>query len=178
MTSVPQAMFIPHVPDSFSSGHDMLSGKGMNTYSICDAPLKRSVRRGTASLRYRNRTEITILMSEHKPHMIFVPVQSYPIQRGHMALGILQCEEEQSDKTIYYVACKTGVIWGALVAFAVRHASRSKQFFFSLFSFHMSRALRLRPQISEQTTISVFIVSCFLKRYLSNTPSILSNVYT
>ena len=39
MTPVPQAMFIPHVPDSFSSRYDMLSGKGMNTYSICDAPL-------------------------------------------------------------------------------------------------------------------------------------------
>ena len=43
----------------------------------------------------------------------------------NMALGILQCEEEQrcslqkSDKTIYYVACKTGVIGGALVGFAV-----------------------------------------------------------
>ena len=80
-----------------------------------------------------------------------------------MALGNLQCEEEQSDKTIYYVACKTGVIWGALVGFAVRHASRNKPFFFSFFSFHMSRALRLRPQISEQTTISVSIVSFFKK---------------
>ena len=39
MTSVTQDMFIPYVPDSFSSRHDMLSGKGMNTYSICDAPL-------------------------------------------------------------------------------------------------------------------------------------------
>ena len=67
---------------------------------------------------------------------------------------------------------------GRFGGFRGRHASRNKQFFFSFFSFHMSRALRLRPQISEQTTISVSIVSCFLKRYLSNTPSILINVYT
>ena len=124
-------------------------------------------------------------MSEHKPHMVWFSCRRKAIRYSvNMALGNLQCEEEQrcslqkSDKIIHYVACKTGVIWGALVAFAVRHASRNKQFFFSFFSFHMSRALRLRPQISEQTTISVSIVSCFLKRYLSSTPSMLSNVYS
>ena len=125
-------------------------------------------RRGTASLRYRNRAEITVHMSEHKPHMVWFWCRRKAIRYSvNMALGILQCEEEQrcslqkSNKTIYYVACKTGVIGGGLVGFAVRHASRNKQFFFSFFSFHMSRALRLRPQISEQTTISVSIVSVF-----------------
>ena len=83
-------------------------------------------RRGTASLRCRNRAEITILMSEHKPHMVWFSCRRKAIRYSvNMALGILQCEEEQrcslqkSDKTIYYVACKTGVIWGALVGFAV-----------------------------------------------------------
>ena len=83
-------------------------------------------RRGTASLRYANRAEITILMSEHKPHMVWFSCRRKAIRYSvNMALGILQCEEGQrcslqkSDKTIYYVACKTGVIWGALVGFAV-----------------------------------------------------------
>ena len=125
-------------------------------------------RRGTASLRYRNRAEITVHMSEHKSDMVWFSCRRKAIRYSvNMALGILQCEEEQrcslqkSDKTLYYVACKTGVIGGALVGFAVGTRAEINSSFFSLFSFHMSRALRLRPQISEQTTISVSIVSVF-----------------
>ena len=41
------------------------------TYPICDAPLLRSTGRGAASLRYRNRAEITALLCEQKHYPIW-----------------------------------------------------------------------------------------------------------
>ena len=107
---------------------------------------------------------------------VFVPAQSYPIYREH-GLGHFTVRRRTKWQNNILCSLQNRRYLGRFGGFRA-HASRNKQFFFSFFSFHMSRALRLRPQISEQTTISVSIVSCFLKRYLSNAPSILSNVYT
>ena len=43
------------------------------TYPICDCPLKRTARRGAASLRDRNGAEITVLMCEQKPYPGAIP---------------------------------------------------------------------------------------------------------
>ena len=40
----------------------------VNTYPLCDSPLFSRDRRGAASLRYRNRAQITVFMCEQKPY--------------------------------------------------------------------------------------------------------------
>ena len=48
-------------------------------------------RRGIASLRHTNRAEITDLMSEHKPHMVWFSCRRKAIRYSvNMALGTLQ----------------------------------------------------------------------------------------
>ena len=55
----------------------------MNTYPICDFPLRG--RRGTGLFRYRNRTEITVLMCEEKLYPLWFSCRrkSYPVLCEH-----------------------------------------------------------------------------------------------
>ena len=69
-------------------------------------------RRGKASLRYRNRAEITILMCEHKPHMVWFSYRRKAIRYSvNMALGILYAKK---DKGLHYKkVTKQYIMWPA-----------------------------------------------------------------
>ena len=43
----------------------------MNTHPICDSPLLIRDQRSTATFRYRNRAEITVLKCEEKPYTVW-----------------------------------------------------------------------------------------------------------
>lgn len=46
-------------------------------YPIYDNPLSRSARRSAASLLYRNRSEVTVLVCEHKPYAFDDPLRAF-----------------------------------------------------------------------------------------------------
>ena len=56
--------YVYTLPDNFSCRHE-----SMNTYPICVTRHFR-LQRGAASLRYRNRAEITVLMCEQRYYLV------------------------------------------------------------------------------------------------------------
>ena len=62
--------------------------KSMNTYPICDTPLY-NLAQQSASLRYRNRAEITVLMREQNTiHIFIVSAQKVSSVNIALALGV------------------------------------------------------------------------------------------
>ena len=60
----------------------------MNTYPICDTPLY-NLAQQSASLRYRNRAEITVLMREQNTiHIFIVSAQKVSSVNIALALGV------------------------------------------------------------------------------------------